>query len=61
MLRRRLNKNTESSIRLKEEMDVEMQMRENELLQKCVDEKIRLLDERERQEHEEKFRKKQRE
>ena len=40
-----------------------MQMRENELLQKFVDEKekIRLLDERERQEHEEKFRKKLRE
>ena len=56
-------KNTESSVRLKEELDVEMQMRENELLQKFVDEKekIRLLDDRERQEHEEKFREKLRE
>ena len=63
VLRRRLDKNTESSIRLKEEMEVEIQMRENEMLQKFVDEKekIRLLDERERQEHEEKFRKKLRE
>ena len=39
MLRRRLDKNTETSARLKEEMDVEMQMRENEMLQKFVDEK----------------------
>ena len=53
---RRLDKNKESSVRLKEEMDVEIQMRENAMLQKFLDEKekIRLLDERERerQEHE---------
>ena len=46
MLRRRLDKNTESSVRLKEEMIVEMQMRENEMLKKSADEKekIRLID-----------------
>ena len=63
MLRRRLDKNTESSVRLKEEMIVGMKMRENEMLKKFANEKekIRLLDESRRQKHGEKFRNKQRE
>ncbi|XP_056014940.1 interaptin-like [Ostrea edulis] len=48
---------------LREQMDIKMQERENEILQKFIDEKekFRMLDERERQEHEAKFRKKIRE
>ena len=62
-LRRNVDINAENTVRLKEQMEAEMQSRENEILQKFIDEKekIRLMNDRERQEDEERVRKKLRE
>jgi hypothetical protein len=62
-LRRNVDINAENEVRLKEQIEAEMQSRENEILQKFIDEKEKkmLMNERERQEDEETVRKKLRE
>jgi hypothetical protein len=63
-LRRNVDINAENKVRLKEQIEAEMQSRENEILQKFIDEKEKknmLMNERERQEDEEKVRQKLRE